>query len=95
MKKRVLKSEEREYKNLVAAAALLEAVSKNDATYVVRDVYLDLGQGWMWTTICREGFRECQVLYPRDWEKIVTASTVVEIGTAVLSVMSDKYFGDK
>lgn len=95
MKKRILKSEEREYKNLVAAAALLEAVSKNNATYVVRDVYLDLGQGWMWTTICREGFRECQVLSPRDWEEIVTASTVQEIADAVDYVMSDKYFGDK
>ena len=91
---RVLKPEETEYKNLLASAKVMEAFSKHDARYIVQDVYLDLGQDWMWTTICRRGHFECQVLSPRDWSEIVTASTPEELVKAVRNVMNGKYYND-
>lgn len=84
-----------QYKNLIAVAAMLEAVSPNGATYVVEDVYFDLGQDWMWTTICRRGYRDCQVLCPRDWELVVMAQTVADLAAAAESIRNDRYFGDK
>lgn len=91
---RILKSEEQGYKNLVASAKIMEAFSTHNARYIVQDVYLDLGQDWMWTTICRRGHFECQVLCPRDWRKIVLASTPEELVQAVREVMNGKYYND-
>ena len=83
-----------EYKNLVAVAKMLEAFSRNDAQYVVEDVYFDFGQDWMWTTICRRGFEECQILTPRNWERIMTATTTGEFANIVDEIRMGKYFGD-
>ena len=91
MTERVLYPEEREYKNMVAAAKIMEAVSKRGATYKVENVWLDFGQQWAWTTICGRG---CQVLSPRQWKEIVSATTVSELAKAVQDVVSDKYFND-
>lgn len=82
------------YKNLVAAAGMLAAFSKNNARYVVRDVYFDLGQNWMWTTICREGYNDCQVLSPREWENIIFSTNVNELAEAVKDIQNGKYFSD-
>lgn len=85
-----------EYKKLELVAGLLEFSSPNNAKYVVEDVYLDYGQGWMWTTICRKGYRECQVLNPRDWDNIIFNSTTIEdLVACVKEIRNDKYFGDK
>ena len=92
---RTLKVEEQAYKNLKAVAAMLEALSPNNARYEVRDVYLDFGAKWMWTTICRRGFSECQVLSPRDWQEIEIATTPAELAAIVEKIRNDKYFGDK
>ena len=83
-----------EYKKLTAVAKMLEAVSPNNARYVVRDVFFDLGQNWMWTTICREGYRDCQILCPRDWEEILLANTPAELAACVEDIRNDRYFGD-
>lgn len=91
---RILKSEEQGYKNLVASAKIMEAFSTHDARYIVQDVYLDLGQDWMWTTICRRGHFECQVLSPRDWREIVLATSPEELAEAVRNVMNGKYYND-
>ena len=91
---RTLNRNEIGYKNLKAVAAMLEALSANGAKYVVQDVYLDLGQDWMWTTICRRGWRECQVLNPRDWKRIVVATTANELAEVVEAIRTDKYFND-
>lgn len=91
---RILNKEEAEYKNIVAAAKIMEAMSKHNAKYVVEDVYMDMGQNWMFTTICRRGHFECQVLYPRDWINIVSAETVDELTDAVKVAMSDPYWND-
>ena len=84
-----------EFEKLEAAAAMLEAFSPNGAWYTVENVYFDYGQDWMWTTICRKRYRECQVLCPRDWEAIITAETPAEIAEAVETIRNDKYFGDR
>ena len=91
---RVISPNTSEFEKLEAAAAMLEAYSPNNAVYCVEDVYFDFGQNWMWTTICRRGYNECQVLSPRDWELVITAETPAEIAEAVEVIRSDKYFGD-
>jgi len=85
----------REWWRLQAVASVLTATSPHEAEYVVENVYFDYGQDWMWTTICRRNYRECQILSPRQWEQIITAETPAEIAEAVEAVRSDKYFGDK
>lgn len=85
----------REYKNLVAVAKMLEAVSPNEAEYVVEDVYFDYGQNWMWTTICRRGFRDCQILNPREWGEILLADDVQELAYITKCIRDGKYFGDR
>ena len=94
MMERTLNYGEREYKNLVAAAMIMEAFSKHDARYTVQTTYLDFGQDWKWTTICRKDYMECQVLCPRDWKKITSATTVQELCEAVQETMLDKYYSD-
>lgn len=92
---RTIKPNTSEFEKLEAAAAMLEAFSPNGAWYTVENVYFDYGQDWMWTTICRSRYRECQVLSPRDWELIITAETPAELAEAVEVVRNDKYFNDK
>lgn len=85
----------REYKNLEAVAKMLEAVSPNEAEYVVEDVYFDCGQNWMWTTICRRGFRECQILNPKEWGWVIDSEGIAELAEAAELIRLGKYFGDK
>lgn len=92
---RTLKHDEQAFKNMVAVAALLTALSPNDASYLVRDVYLDFGQDWMWTTIIRRNFHECQVLSPREWEEIVLADGLNDIAACVEDIRNGTYFMDK
>lgn len=92
---RTLRREEQGFKNLCAVAAMLTALSPNDANYVVRDVYLDYGQDWMWTTILRRGYKECQVLNPREWENVVLANSLDDLTACVDDIRNGKWFGDK
>ena len=85
----------RDYKQLEAVAKMLEAVSPYGATYEVRDVYFDFGQDWWWTTICREGWSECQVLSPRQWENILLAGNIKELAEIAEDIRSGKFFGDR
>lgn len=91
---RTLQRTEQAYKNMVAVAKMLEVFSGNNAIYVVQDVYFDLGQDWMWTTIFRRGYMECQVLCPRDWKAIVNATTPKELADVVEVIRNNKYFSD-
>lgn len=85
------------YKNLKAVAAMLEAVSPNNKTYEVEDVYFDFGQNWMWTTISRDNDKwgGVQVLNPRQWERILMADGPAELAECVEEIRNDKFFGDK
>ena len=91
---RTLNVNEKAYKNMIAVAKMLEAFSKHEAEYMVQDVYLDFGQDWMWTTICRRGYMECQVLCPRDWKVIVNATTVQELSDVVEVIRNGEFFND-
>lgn len=91
---RTLEKNDQGYKNLKAVAAMLGAFSKHGAAYEVRDVYLDMGQDWMWTTICRKGYMDCQVLCPRDWRAIVLANTVEDLAEVVNVIRNGDYFHD-
>lgn len=95
MTERVIKPNEKYYRNLKAVAAALEMLSPNNARYVVEDVYLDYGQDWMWTTICRRDYRDCQVLSPREWKIIMELKTADDLSAIVNDIRNDKYFGDK
>ena len=94
MTERIIRPDEIEYKKLAAVAALLEMLSPHKARYVVRDVYLDFGQDWKWTTICREGWSECQILCPRDWQTIMESETAADIAEIVDEIRRGEYFGD-
>ena len=82
------------YDKLNAVANVLTTFSKNNATYVVRDVYFDLGLDWMWTTICREGYRDCQILSPRQWEGILLSNSAEELFECVKDIQEGEYFND-
>ena len=79
MNPKVVERNSKEWRNLQAVAKLLEAESPNDAVYEVENVYFDFGQNWMWTTIVRYRFKECQILNPRDWGDILLSSGIIEL----------------
>ena len=78
-------------KRFEAIASILTAYSPHNATYVVEVVYLDYDQDWKWTTIVRKGYNECQILYPRDWQKIIEADTMEKLFDIVKDLINDKY----
>lgn len=97
---RILDKSEKGYKNLVAVAKVLEALSPNGYEYSVEDTYLDYGQDWKWSTIIRhypEGHwcGSVQVLCPRDWKAIVLADSLDDLAKVIEVIRSDKYFNDK
>ena len=95
MTERVIRETEPEYKKLQMVAKMLTYDSVHNAAYTVEDVYLDHGQDWMWTTICRVGYRECQVLSPREWKEIMSSNSLEELLQCVRYIQNDEYFGDR
>lgn len=95
MRYRVINETEPEYKKFQIVAKMLAYDSVHGAAYTVEDVYLDYGQDWMWTTICRVGYRECQVLSPREWEDIMNAQSLEELIKCVRDIQNGDYFMDK
>lgn len=94
MNEGILVRDSREWKKLEWIAASLELESKHNAEYKVANVYLDLGAGWMWTTIVRHGYRECQILNPREWHMIMDAESLADLIKAVDFIRHGEYFGD-
>ena len=95
MEPMVIQNDTLGYKNLVAVAKILEALSPNNAEYKVETVYFDLGQEWRWTTICRYRYEECQVLSPKQWGDVVLACGMEDITKVVEDIRNDEYFGDR
>jgi hypothetical protein len=95
MQPRTFETGTTEYKRLEAVAKMLEALSAHNATYEVKEIYFDYGQRWMWTTICRKGYMECQVLNPKEWELIVSSTTTSALANACDEIRNSKYFHDK
>lgn len=79
------------YNRFEAIASILTAYSPHNATYVVEVVYLDYDQDWKWTTIVRKGYNECQILYPRDWQRVIEADTMEKLFDIVKDLINDKY----
>ena len=79
------------YNRFEAIASILTAYSPHNAVYMVEDVYLDYGQNWVWTTIVRKGYNECQILCPRDWQRIIEADTMEKLFDIVKDIVNDKY----
>lgn len=91
---RVLERNSREYQNLLTAAKLLSALDENGFYYELRDVYLDFGANWMWTTIIKVNpaetgiLRSCQILNSKQWRGIIEADTKKEILEAIKDLLN-------
>lgn len=79
---RVFEKDSPEYKNLEKLGAKLHEMSAHGTEYKVENVYFDLGQDWVWTTLVaykpytnqRTGkleYSSWQALYPRGHEECV------------------------
>ena len=95
MTERVLYRDEQAYKNMQAVAGVLTINSPKGYYYRVKNVYLDFGQDWMWTTICREGEHACQILSPRQWKMIVEADDPMSRLNCVVDLIHGDYWCDK
>ena len=85
------KEDEKLYMRMEAIASILTIYSPHNANYIVENVYYDYGQNWMWTTIVRHGYNECQILYPRDWQNIIEADTEEKLHKVIKDLMNDDY----
>ena len=76
-----------EYNRLAKVADALTAISEHGTSYKVKDVYFDLGQNWMYTTIIAYPVNSgnYQALSPREQEDALTADTILN---AVLAVVN-------
>jgi hypothetical protein len=87
-----------EYKLLEELADKLMELSPNGFKYWVKDVYLDHGSKWMWTTVVAEDtvspyFQSTyQALSPAEWLALMNGEDVTSVAE---SVLSDKYCPDK
>lgn len=81
-----------EYHILKRLAEILTEQSPNKQVYVVKDTYLDIGQGWMWTNIINET-KDYQVLCPSDWFDLLNKELSCEQMAERLK--KDKYWLDK
>ena len=74
---RTFSEDSKEYDRLKAAAHLISA--ETGKTCIVKDTWFDIGQDWKYTTILIESglsaFPFCQVLTPKQQEKIVCSDT--------------------
>lgn len=95
MEERVLNYTEKAYENMERVANMLTALSPNGARYIVDETYLDYGQDWKWTTIIRKRYKECQVLCPSEWKRIVEVENPRDLLPIVNDIINDKYYGDK
>ena len=84
----IYNADSKEYKRLEAAGRLIEA--ETGCPVIVKDVYFDFGQDWMWTTLVAKpvGRMEFQILCPRDYKKIV-AGDIDEYIEAVKTVIRE------
>ena len=86
-----------QYKALQSAARILTSESPTGAQYYVDDVYFDVGQGWMWTTIIakRSNGDSWQALNPHEHSMITDDGSHAAILEAVRSVQKDKFNPDR
>lgn len=94
---KVFSEDSEEWAQLQKAADKLTKLSVRNVRYFVGNTYLDFGSGWQWTTILAKKPNEVeyQVLSPLAWRNIMNAHTEEELDSAIDSLRSDEYFGDK
>lgn len=92
MKFKTYKPEDREYKLLEAAAAMLTSMA-NRTTFKIENVYWDFGAALLWTTIVayRDDGSSWQALYPREHALITSAASPADLAVAVSRVLSSPY----
>lgn len=88
----VLSPDSNEHYRMEMFAKMLNRDSPNKHFYHVKDVYLDIGLDWMWTTIIDET-AQCQVLSPRDWFEILNDQRSLE--DIEKDFFEDEYCQDK
>lgn len=94
VKLRILEKDEQAYKNMEAVCAIMNALCNTGNTeYWVGETWFDYGAGIRWTTIINN--HQTQILYPVDYERIVTATTAQELAVAVDKIRNGKYFREK
>lgn len=85
---RVIAPTEPEYKKLQVA---VDVFNKNsDEEYVLRNVYLDYGADWMWTTVCKKN-KPVQMLDSKDWLDIMNSNSDEEIEKVVKQALTRTY----
>ena len=100
MNPRVIEVGTKEYKNMMAVAKMLEAISSNGIRYEVENCYFDIGQDWMQTTIIAHNDKESgilssyQAINPKEWGHIVCAQTVEDLAECVNEI-TGKFLNNK
>ena len=84
---RIIKKDEPQYDNFEIAASLMTEENPKHRLYFVDDVYFDLGQYWMWTTIVTTRY---QALNPRQWKQIYNANSPEEIQNIVDEIFAEE-----
>jgi len=87
-----LKDDSNDYYRLEMFCKMLNRDSPNGHIYVIKDVYFDIGQNWMWTTII-DTTADCQILSPRDWVEILNEER--QLSDIEKDFFEDKYCQDK
>ena len=87
-----LKDDSNDYYRLEMFCKMLNRDSPNGHIYVIKDVYFDIGQNWMWTTII-DKTANCQILSPRDWLEILNEER--PLSDIEKDFFEDKYCQDK
>ena len=96
MKPDILKLGSKERRNLEIAAQLLTNFDSRPRVYHVENIYFDIREQQMWTTIVVCDYEKdsnsvsfsWQILDPKEWENIVTANTIEELMETVSLIHS-------
>ena len=67
---KVLQEGSEEYQKLIEFARLLTANSPHRYHYKVDEIYYDVDQAWMWTTIVNTT-KQYRALSPRQWGDVI------------------------
>lgn len=87
MQPKVLEMDSNEYFRLEMLCKMLNRDSPNRCYYKIDNIYFDIGQDWMWTTIVNKTIG-CQILSPRQWEDVILDKVDIEL-------IEDEIFTDK
>lgn len=92
MQPKILINDTNEYFRLEMFCKILNRDSPNKCHYEIEDIYFDVGQDWLWTTIVNKT-KGCQILSARQWESIILDKVDIEIMEE--EIFTDKYSQDK